>query len=205
MDEDAFDARCTHITIHDRRSGVMVCTFRLFDLCPADIAASHAAQYYDLSALQHFDGRISEMGRFCIDPRFKDPDILRIAWAELTTHVDANHIKLLFGCASFAGMDGTAYLDAFALLKDRHLAPANRAPEVKAPDVFHYAERVRRKPNQEKAMAEMPPLLRSYLKMGAWVSDHAVVDRHMETLHVFTGLEIDVIPATRRRLLRALA
>ena len=39
-------------------------------------------------------------------------------------------------------------------------------------------------------MLRMPPLLRTYLLMGGWVSDHAVVDRHMDTLHVFTGLEI---------------
>ena len=30
--------------------------------------------------------------------------------------------------------------------------------------------------------------------MGGWVSDHAVVDRQMNTLHVFTGLEIAAIP-----------
>ncbi len=51
----------------------------------------------------------------------------------------------------------------------------------------------------------MPPLLRSYLLMGGWVSDHAVVDRQMNTLHVFTGLEISAIPAARKRLLRAVA
>jgi putative hemolysin len=53
-------------------------------------------------------------------------------------------------------------------------------------------------------MLRMPPLLRTYLMMGGWVSDHAVVDRQMNTLHVFTGLEIGAIPAARKRLLRAL-
>jgi len=41
--------------------------------------------------------------------------------------------------------------------------------------------------------------------MGGWVSDHAVVDPEMGTLHVFTGVEIRAIPATRKRLLRAVA
>jgi putative hemolysin len=54
-------------------------------------------------------------------------------------------------------------------------------------------------------MRHMPPLLRTYLMMGGWVSDHAVIDRHLNTLHVFTGVEIGTIPATRKRLLRALA
>jgi putative hemolysin len=48
-------------------------------------------------------------------------------------------------------------------------------------------------------------LLRSYLSMGGWVSDHAVVDRNLNTLHVFTGLEIRSIPPARARILRAIA
>ena len=54
-------------------------------------------------------------------------------------------------------------------------------------------------------MAGMPPLLRTYLLMGGWVSDHAVVDRDLGTLHVFTGLEIGAIPPARKRLLRGVA
>jgi hypothetical protein len=46
--------------------------------------------------------------------------------------------------------------------------------------------------------------LKTYLMMGGWVSDHAVVDAQMNTLHVFTGVEIGSIPPARQRLLRAL-
>jgi hypothetical protein len=38
--------------------------------------------------------------------------------------------------------------------------------------------------------------------MGGWVSDHAVVDIDLDTLHVFTGLEIGRVPKARARLLR---
>ena len=51
----------------------------------------------------------------------------------------------------------------------------------------------------------MPPLLRTYLMMGGWVSDHAVMDRQLGTMHVFTGVEIKAIPPARARALRALA
>jgi len=55
------------------------------------------------------------------------------------------------------------------------------------------------------AMRRMPPLLRSYLLLGGWVSDHAVIDRDLNTLHVFTGVEISRVPAARRRLMRPAA
>ena len=54
-------------------------------------------------------------------------------------------------------------------------------------------------------MRAIPPLLRTYLAMGGWVSDHAVIDRQMNTIHVFTGVEIDRVPVARARALRAIA
>jgi len=41
--------------------------------------------------------------------------------------------------------------------------------------------------------------------MGGWVSDHAVLDFDLDTLHVFTGLEIRAIPEGRARALRMVA
>jgi len=76
---------------------------------------------------------------------------------------------------------------------------------VKAPKVFRFAQRLRRKPDIKRAMLAMPPLLRTYLMMGGWVSDHAVVDHDLNTLHVFTGVEIAAVPPNRARLLRAVS
>lgn len=204
-DVDDFDARAAHILVHRISDGVLVCCFRMMPLTGATISDSYAAQYYELSALESFSGKMVEMGRFCVDPDAADPDILRVAWGAMTAYVDDTGVELLFGCSSFAGTETDDYLDAFAMLKARHLAPKRWLPRVKAPKVFKFAARLRRKPDAKKAMLRMPPLLRTYLMMGGWVSDHAVVDDHMNTLHVFTGLEIGAIPPARKRLLRAVA
>ncbi|MBC7181318.1 MAG: GNAT family N-acetyltransferase, partial [Roseovarius sp.] len=201
------DDICTHVLIEETGTGTLVCCFRMLMLNDgAEIAQSYSAQFYELSALAGFEGRMAEMGRFCIAPGRLDPDILRVAWAAMTRFVDDNGIEMLFGCSSFHGTETDTYLDAFAMLRERHLAPRRWWPRVKAPSVFRFAQRLRRhKPDLKLAMRHMPPLLRTYLMMGGWVSDHAVIDRHLNTLHVFTGVEIGAIPATRKRLLRALA
>ena len=205
-DADAFDAICAHVLVEETRSGRLVCCFRLLPLeGGAEIGRSYAAQYYELSALKGFQGRMVEIGRFCIDPQVSDADILRVAWGALTVYVDDHDVALLFGCASFAGTETQAYLDAFAMLGERHLAPSRWLPQVKAPDVVRFARFRRAAPDPRRAMLTMPPLLRTYLLMGGWVSDHAVVDRDLNTLHVFTGLEIKAIPPARARLLRAVA
>ncbi|MEX0278684.1 MAG: GNAT family N-acetyltransferase [Ruegeria sp.] len=206
-DQDGFDPVCAHILVEDmRNAGRLVCCFRLLTMDNgSEIGRSYSSQFYDLSALEGFGGRMVEMGRFCIHPDLTDPDILRVAWGALTAYVDRNGVEMLFGCSSFAGTETEKYLDAFAMLKHRHLAPKRWLPCVKAPDVFRFAARLRRRPDVKQAMMRMPPLLRTYLIMGGWVSDHAVVDRKMNTLHVFTGLEVGAIPPERKRLLRAVA
>lgn len=203
-DADAYDDACRHVLVEETRTGRLVCCFRLMPLNDgSEIGKTYSAQYYELSALRSFTGPMVEMGRFCIDPEISDPDVLRVAWGAMTRYVDQEGVEMLFGCSSFHGTDTQAYLDAFAMLKERHLAPKRWLPKVKAPNVFQFACRLRRKPDAKRAMLTMPPLLRTYLVMGGWVSDHAVVDTDMNTLHVFTGLEINAIPPARARLLRA--
>ncbi|MFU8834341.1 MAG: GNAT family N-acetyltransferase [Roseovarius sp.] len=207
LDADAHDAACLHVLVEEETSGDLVCCFRVLMLGGgSEIARSYSAQFYDLSALAGFEGRMAEIGRFCLAPDRHDPDILRLAWAAMTRLVDAHGVVLLFGCSSFKGVETEPYLDAFAMLGKHHLAPRRWWPRVKAPSVFRFAQRLRlHKPDLNAAMRHMPPLLRTYLMMGGWVSDHAVIDRQMGTLHVFTGVEISAIPAARQRLLRALA
>ncbi len=206
VDADRYDALCRHVLVEEAAGGRLVCTFRIMLLNGgSQIAQCYSAQYYGLSGLQDYAGRMVEMGRFCIRPGLQDPDILRVAWGAMTRVVAEERVDLMFGCSSFGGIEAGDYLDAFAVLKARHLAPKRWLPAVKAPNVFRFAARLRRKPDLRAAMAKMPPLLKSYLMMGGWVSDHAVVDAEMNTLHVFTGVEITAIPAARARLLRAIA
>ncbi len=205
LDADHLDEQCDHMLVEDGRSGDLVCCFRMMPLkTGAEIDRSYSAQFYDLEPLRDYPHPMVEMGRFCIHPDYKDPDVLRVAWGAMTSYVDENGVEMLFGCSSFHGTEADGYMDAFALLKARHIAPKRWLPRVKAPRVFPYAKRLTMKrPDMKKALGMMPPLLRTYLSMGGWVSDHAVVDPDMNTLHVFTGVEIKRVPKTRARLLRA--
>lgn len=206
LDADEFDNLCCHMLVEERKSGRVVATFRLLYLASgAELNMSYSAQYYDLTQLMKFDKPLVELGRFCVEPGLYDPEILRCAWAAMAAFVDKHKIELVFGCSSFKGVSARDYEDAFAMLKERHLAPARWLPRIKAPNVFQFAKRLRRQPDKTKALRSMPPLLRSYLTMGGWVSDHAVVDKDMNTLHVFTGLEVRRIPPARARALRAIS
>ena len=208
LEIDAFDPKCSHVLIEQSGGTVLGC-FRMQLLTGPEIRTSYAARFYDVSALARTDpaaGPLVEIGRFCIHPDHSlNPDVLRLAWGAMTAFVDRSGTQFLFGCSSFAGTDPAAYLDSFALLAERHLAPPDWAPRIKAPQVYRFAQRTRGAPDIKRARAQMPPLLRTYLMMGGQVSDHAVIDRDMNTLHVFTGVAVAAIPEARKRLLRAVA
>ena len=202
LDVDEFDIRCRHVLIENLESEKLICCYRImiFDN-GKEISSSYSSQFYDLKAIESYPDPMIEVGRFCVDPEIIDPSVALTAWAALAQIVDQNRTQLLFGCSSFAGVEKEKYLDSFALLRDRYIAPDHWRPKIKAAKVFYYSKDLIDKVDKKKALLNMPPLLKTYLSMGAWVSDHAVVDLKMKTLHLFTGMEISKIPKSRKQFL----
>lgn len=200
-DRDRFDDLCTHVLVEEGED--LVACFRILHLTPGQVDRSYSAQHYDLSALRDYDGHMIEIGRFCLHPDRHQASIVRFAWRALARYVADYNARILFGCSSFPGTQPEPYADAFALLRQAHLAPDPWAPGQKAPKVFPYAHLLDGHViDMQRAMRSMPPLLRSYLLMGGWVSDHAVVDRQMNTMHVFTGVELHRMPPGRVQALQ---
>ena len=206
-DRDRFDETCAHFLVRDRGTGAAVGSFRLLHLPDGSrIETSYSAQFYDLTRLAAYPEPVLEVGRFCVDPVARHPDILRAAWALMTRYVDGNAIGLMFGCTSFQGTRVADYHQSFAYLRQNHLAPEVWKPLVKAGDVHRFGEMPDcGQVDLKQAIKGLPPLLRTYLAMGGWVSDHAVIDRDLDTIHVFTGVEVKSVPPARARMLRALS
>ncbi|WP_235866748.1 GNAT family N-acetyltransferase [Salibaculum griseiflavum] len=205
-DADRYDPFCQHVLVEDDRDGTLACTFRvrLFG-DGGGLRDSYAAGFYDLSGLGDYAAPVVELGRFCIRPGLPDADILRVAWGRLSAIVNGAGAGMLIGCSSFPGTDPTPYRAGFALLAARHLAPCAWRPGRRAQRTVTLGPPEGPPPDPVAAARTLPSLLRSYLGMGGRVSDHAVIDDDLGTLHVFTGLEISAIPPRRVRALRALA
>ena len=204
LDLDRFDRTSLQVVIQDRASGRIAACFRLAVHRPAGaVRHGYSGQFYDLEGLARYPGTIGEVGRFCTAPGAYDPDIWRLALAGLGRLVDGHGIGLLMGCTSFRGADGSGLDRRLARLMRAHVAPDAWRPRIGAPEIlcFDGGGTDRNAPRARLPGVAMPPLLRFYLGLGGWVSDHAVIDRDLDTLHVFTGVEIARIPAAWRRFL----
>lgn len=202
LDVDRFDDLSRHIMV-ENHDGLLIGTVRVA-IWPegAAMRLGYTAQFYDLSGLARTTGPFAEIGRFCVCPGGQDADVLRVIWGALTRIVHAEDLQYLLGCASFAGCDPARYQAAFGLLSARHLGPATLRPVAKAREVVRFPQA----PTDLRAgLYQMPATLRTYLAMGGWVGDHAVVDRDLQTLHVFTCLPVAAVPPARAKALRAIA
>jgi putative hemolysin len=197
-DRDAFDARARHLLVETAAGGRPAACARLFTGRGPALAQGYTSQFYDLAPFVRPRQMGLELGRVAIDPASADPDLWRIMLAMLAGIARAEGVRLFFGCASFAGADPGRHAAALARLR-RSVAPEAWRPRPRAPLTVALPEGPSGPPTV------LPAILRSWLNLGARVSDHAVIDRDLDTLHVFTGLPVSAIPPARRRVILGMA
>lgn len=203
-EEDAQDRLSAHVVV-EGEAGMLACFRVMLFGWGAGLSQGYAARFYDVGPLSGYARPIAEMGRFCVAPGGVHPDVLRLAWGAMTRIVDEGQAGLIVGCSSFRGADWRLHRAGLALLAEGFIGPAEHLPGRKAAEVVDYPGLVGPVTDRRASLAGLPPLLRTYLGMGGWVSDHAVVDRDLDTLHVFTCVEVDRVPAARAASLRAVA
>ena len=190
LDIDEYDEKCHHFLLHEVTTGELVCVFRVLVMEGiGEIEKSYSAQFYDLSALTPLSGRMLEIGRFCVSENFKDPGILILAWESLARFMRRKKVRTVFGCSSFDGTEPKQHEAAFALLSNNYLSSLTIRPRSNMNEVVDFSRNtLLREYEEDLRTLKFPPLLRFYLRIGAKVSNTAVVDYDLKTIHVFTIL-----------------
>ncbi|AZQ68087.1 GNAT family N-acetyltransferase [Silicimonas algicola] len=139
---------------------------------------------YDLEPLRRTGRRLLELGRSCIRREYRGGMALPLLLAGLADYVRAGGFEILFGVASLHGTDIDALAEPLSHLYHAHLAP---------PDLRVRAVEAHRQPmdlippdriDRVRAMKAVPPLIKSYLKLGGFVGDGAFIDRPFNTTDV---------------------
>ncbi len=204
-DRDAFDAVCDHLMVIDHaakplRSGrqAVVGTYRLLR---QEVAESCGGFYtedeFDIARLldRHRDLQFMELGRSCVLPAYRDKRTVELLWHGIWNYVVRHRIDVMIGCASFGGTDPDRLALPLSFL--HHHAAAPDAWQARArTDRYVDMNRIGRDAIDIKAaLRQLPPLIKAYLRLGAYVGDGAVIDHRFGTTDVLIVMPVADIGA----------
>jgi putative hemolysin len=196
LDIDEYDADCDHLIVRDQESLHVVGCYRIMR---PEVAARRGAFYsdseFDLGRLHHLRSRTAEVGRACIHPDFRSGSVIMLLWSGLARLVVESGYGYAIGCASINLSDGHA--NAVAVFRDtaaKCLAPG----EYRVFPRHAYPMRELR-PVESLLVPKIPPLLKGYVRLGAWVGGDPAWDPDFNTADLFVLLPVSRISGTYAR------
>jgi L-ornithine Nalpha-acyltransferase len=188
IDSDEYDPLCDHMIVYDQteQPPKVIGTYRFLRSEFVDkVGKFYTETEFDLSKLlSNYSGRVVEVGRSCIDSKYRKGAVIKLLWSAIALYLDKYNLDLMFGCASFPGDDpkkhamGLSYLHHFHRI-DPRLSPVP-LPNVRAEFPLLPKEAI----NEKRTFASLPPLIKGYLRLGGKVGDGAVIDHNVNTTDV---------------------
>jgi putative hemolysin len=204
-DTDRFDRFCDHLLVVDRaeagrpwlrQRSEVVGTYRLLR---QEVAERHGGFYsereFQIAPLLERQRRLRflELGRSCVVQRYRTKRTVELLWRGIWSYAQACGVDVMIGCASLPGTDPDRLALPLSFLHHRARAPEEWG--VRAHE--HLRVEMNRMPesaiDDRAALKSLPPLVKGYLRLGAFVADGAVVDAQFSTTDVCIVLPVAAI------------
>ena len=203
-DFDDFDPICDHLLVLDgTRAGQgadrVVGTYRLIRRPVGEAFGRFYTQSeYDIANIRANGGNFMELGRSCVDAAHRNGATMKKLWDGIAAYVFEHQIDLMFGCASLPGTDPGQLAEHLGYLYQNHLAPAVLRPRALPHLYVDMASAPKDGHNPRRVLAELPPLIKGYLRLGGFVGDGAVIDHQFNTTDICVLVKTDLITAKYR-------
>jgi putative hemolysin len=217
LDQDPYDALCDHLLVVDRagEAGVSTGTAGVADVWRRSRAATvvgtyrvlrqevaqrnvgfYSASEYDIAPLMAAKSpryRFLELGRSCVLRPYRTKRSVELLWHGLWTYILEHKVDVMIGCASFEGIDPREHATALRFLHPFAKAPADWG--CRAHSHLHVPMDLipKDKIDAKAALKAMPPLIKAYMRLGAFVGDGAVIDHQFGTTDVLIILPVEKI------------
>jgi putative hemolysin len=188
-DFDAFDESCDHLIVLDTEADPenppIVGTYRLLrrDMA-AKIGKFYTQDEFSIRRLLRGKQQVLELGRSCVAMEYRRALTMNLLWRGLGLYAHVHDIKLMFGCASFHGIDPQAIGVELSYLRHYHLAPLRLRPKARRKRYVNINWHEPGSYDPKAARAALPPLIKGYLRMGGMIGDGAVIDEQFNTIDV---------------------
>ena len=207
-DKDAYDKICHHMLVIDKRNkkrGVpligkqsekVVGTYRLL---PQRTAQENRGFYsqdeFDLLPLleKYPEKKFLELGRSCVLQIYRKKSTIELLWQGVWKYIQENDFDVMIGCASFQCNDPSEIALPLSFLYHYCMAPDEWMVSA-LPSRYTNMNLIEKENiNTKDALKMLPPLIKGYLRLGAYIGDGAVIDKQFGTIDVFVILPKDKI------------
>ncbi len=209
-DEDEYDRICDHLLVIEKtmerganrpwpKRSKVVGTYRVLLQNAAEQNEGFYTQgEYDIAPLiarKRGTHDFLELGRSCVLKAYRNRRTVELLWQGLWTYIREQGVDVMLGCASFPGTDPSEHALALSFLHHYARAPqewlASAHERLKVDMNMVPKEQV----NVKDALRQLPPLIKGYIRLGAYVGDGAVIDYQFGTTDVLIVLPIEAIDA----------
>jgi L-ornithine Nalpha-acyltransferase len=189
-DFDRYDDFCDHMLVTDTAAGNAV--VGCYRLLRSEVAARHGGFYtaseYDIGPMlaKHPPSIKSlELGRSCVVKEYRTGTTMQLLWRGIVVYLARFDLQLMFGCASISGTDPQTLALPLSYLHHYFLAPEGE--RVRALPDRYVSMNILPKDSflQMDGQKAVPPLIKGYVRTGAYIGDGAVVDHQFGTTDVF--------------------
>ena len=190
QDVDEFDEYCDHLIVREDSTGQVVGTYRM--LPPGRSPRLYSDGEFDLAGIAPLRPWLVETGRSCVHPDHRSGAVINLMWAGIARYMHLGGFRWLAGCASVPLADGGATAaGVWNLARDKHLPPPVWRVRPRTPWPAEDADAANR--------TAVPPLLKGYLRLGAWICGAPAHDPDFGVADFFVLLSLD---RTDQRYLR---
>lgn len=204
LEKDRFDPYFDHLLLLDRRrddADKVVGVYRLMtERGAADAGQFYSEQEYDLSPLRASGRRLLELGRSCLHRDYRGGTAMMHLWAGLADYIATHRIEVMFGVASFQGLDPAPLAGPLSLLHHRHLAPPDLRPVARPPGFQRMDLVAKADLDRPAAIRDIPALIKAYLRLGGFVGQGAYRDSAFNCIDVCLVMDVARIPDKARAI-----
>jgi putative hemolysin len=184
IDCDEFDEFCDHLIVRNEPTDEVVGTYRILTSWKAkQLGAFYSQSEFDLRNLMPLVPRVVEVGRSCIRQGYRDGAVITLLWSGLAQYMMTHGYEYLMGCASIQLHDGgTSATSTYMNLKSGCLSPERWRVYPKVP--------FRLQQVNHSAQLPLPPLIKGYVRLGAYVCGEPAWDREFNSADLFMLLPL---------------
>ncbi|GGX31119.1 GNAT family N-acetyltransferase [Undibacterium squillarum] len=194
LDQDEFDEHCDHLLVRDSKTLKVVGTYRILGPNAArTIGRYYSETEFDLTRLANLRSGIAEAGRACIHPDYRSGAVIMMLWAGIAAYMRRERCSHLIGCASISLTDGGVNAAAiYRSLTEKEMCPLEYRVSPLLPFPLDGIE-------AQASDARIPPLLKGYLRAGAWICGEPAWDPDFHSADLFVMLPLANLDARYAR------